>query len=91
MFHFIHLALPLHKYYIAPKLGIASPQLYKLVEIARWDIGGHILQKTFSMLSHMRLHPFQKSLEQDQKLKNQGNPTVSRLAIAVREKSYGAL
>lgn len=43
------------------------------------------------MLSRVRLHPFQKSLELDQKLQNQGNPTVSRLTIAVREKSYGAL
>ena len=91
MFHFIHLALPLHRYYIAPKLGLASPQLYKLVKIACRDIGGHILQNTFSMLSRVRLHTFQKSLEQDQKLQNQGNPTVSRLAIAIREKSYGAL
>ena len=59
--------------------------------MARRDIGGHTLQNMFSMLSHMSLHPFQKSLEQDQKLQNQGNPTVSRLAIAIREKSYGAL
>ena len=81
MFHFIHLALPLQRYYIAPKLGIASPKLYKLVKMARRDI----LQNTFSMLSRVRLHPFQKSLEQDQKLQNQSNPTVSRLAIAVRE------
>ena len=53
MFHFIHLALPLHhRYYIAPKLGITSPQFYKLVEMARRDRRPYFTNHIFYALSY---------------------------------------